>query len=61
MRLRGRLASFNRKEAENLDAAGTPTQLNRWKRRVRTALVVMTVLLGLFGLAIGIAVLLEKN
>ena len=61
IRLRGQLASFNREEVARLDEAGGATARHRWKRRVRASLIVMTVILGVAGLAIVIASLVEKH
>ena len=61
IRLRGQLASFNREEVARLDAAGTAAARHRWKRRVTTSLIVITVILGVAGLAIVIASLVERQ
>lgn len=48
-------------ELEKLDRAGSPTEIQRWNRRTKTALFVVTGILALVGIAIGLLVLLKRD
>ena len=53
--------SMYKDELEKLDRAGSPPQMQRWNRRTKTALFVVTGILALVGIAIGLLVLLKRD
>lgn len=61
IRLLGKLVSVNQGETEKLDRAGSPTEIDRWKRRSTAALIVITAILGFVGVAVGLIALLKDN
>ena len=48
-------------ELEKLDRAGLPIQLRRWNRHTKAALVVITGILAVVGVATGLLVLLKRD
>ena len=59
IRLLDKLASVDQGETEKLDRAGSPTGIDRWKRRSTGALTVITAILGFVGVAVGLIALLK--
>ena len=60
-RIRDRIAAFDRKETEEFEAAGTPTDIRRWGRRSTALLMLITAVLGFVAVAIGLSLLFEQN
>lgn len=46
-------------ELEKLDQAGSPIQLRRWNRRTKTALIVVTGIVAVIGIAIALLALVR--
>ena len=60
-RLRVMIASFNKDEMEEFDAAATPTGIRRWSRQSKTLLLAITAAMGIVAVALVLFLLLTRH